>query len=83
MGDLSLVNTVVDWQFRTAKGKLTTSSAEYDLNNVETGSTYRIPIFYTPAPKQNGGVMHGPSGHTTHFATEIVKAIQEKRSHCR
>ena len=72
-----------DYVYQTGEGRRGVSKSEETRINVETGSSSMTPIVYVPAVKQNGGIMHGPNGHTTHFLVWIMKSIRERRQFCR
>ena len=83
VGDLALHNTHADYVHQTGEGRRGISKSEQTRINIETGSSSMTPIFYVPCVKQNGGIMHGPNGHTTHFLVWSVKSIWVRRRLCR
>ena len=79
-GELSFENTHAVWAKLNAGGRVKKSAAEHKKDNARTGSSFYPPIFNFPSCKQNGGIMHTPCGHTTHFWQSVSREIREYMS---
>ena len=81
-GELCFINTHKLWATKTRGGRHRMSQKDHKRDNALVGSSFNPPIVAVPCVKQNGGIMHTPSGHTNHFWVSIGKAIMARMKGC-
>ena len=74
-GELCFKNTHALWTTKTRRGQHRMTQKDHKRDNALVGSSFKPPIVCVPCSKQNGGIIHTPSGHTNHFWVSIANAI--------
>ena len=76
-GELSFDKTHARWVEISAHERVKKTAEEYKRDNARTGSSFFAPTFNFSTCKQNGGIMHTPCRHITHFWVSISNCIRE------
>lgn len=82
VGDMCFTNSNKLWQRFTRGGKHHLTQDNHRAANARVGSAFNAPLIAVPCPKENGGIMHTPSGHGNHFWVSIANAIKRKMKGC-